>query len=104
MAVKRLEGGGVVRNLFIHNGLTLRLTAGCGSHAIVLGSGGGCGRDRSPVRRRRGLAVVIAAASLVVAVAGLGFAVHAATPGDPLWGVSEVVFSQRAASVHLHLR
>ena len=57
------------------------------------------GRDRSPGRRSRGLAVVIAAASLVVAVAGLGFAVHAATPRDPLWGVSEVVFSQRAASV-----
>ncbi|PVY96353.1 hypothetical protein [Actinomycetospora cinnamomea] len=57
------------------------------------------GRDQSPVRRRRGLALVIAAAALVVAVAALGFAVHAATPGDPLWGISEVVFSQHAASV-----
>lgn len=55
--------------------------------------------DREQSRSRRRRALVVAAALLVIVVSGLGFAVHGATPGDPLWGVSKVVFSQRAASV-----
>jgi len=54
-------------------------------------------RRRHPARR---LPFLVAAAAVgAVAVLGLGTAVHQATPGQPLWGVTQVVFSSRAESV-----
>jgi hypothetical protein len=55
------------------------------------------GRMRSRAKRRMPFA--IAAAAAVVACAGLTVAVHGAMPGDTLWGVSKVFFSERAATV-----
>lgn len=40
-----------------------------------------------------------AAAILVIAFIGLGLAARGAEPGDPLWGVSKVLYSDRAKSV-----
>ncbi len=55
--------------------------------------------DRLRSRARRRMPFAIAAAAAVVACAGLTVAVHGAMPGDTLWGVSKVFFSERAATV-----
>lgn len=46
-------------------------------------------------------AVTGAAAVAVVIVGGLSVAAHSAMPGDPLWGVSKTMFSDRAGNVEL---
>ena len=56
-------------------------------------------RDRLRSRGRRRMPFAIAAVAAAVACAGLTVAVHGAMPGDTLWGVSKVFFSERAATV-----
>lgn len=56
-------------------------------------------RDRLRSRARRRMPLAIAAVAAVVACAGLTVAVHGAMPGDTLWGVSKVFFSERAQNV-----
>ncbi|PVZ07886.1 anti-sigma-D factor RsdA [Actinomycetospora cinnamomea] len=56
-------------------------------------------RDRLRSRSRRRMPFAIAAVAAAVACAGLTVAVHGAMPGDTLWGVSKVFFSERAESV-----
>lgn len=46
-------------------------------------------------------AVTGAAAVAAVIVGGLSVAAHSAMPGDPLWGVSKTIFSDRAGEVEL---
>lgn len=46
-------------------------------------------------------AVTGAAAVAAVIVGGLSVAAHSAMPGDPLWGVSKTIFSNRAGEVEL---
>ena len=46
-------------------------------------------------------AVIGAAAVAAVLVGGLSVAAHGAFPGDPLWGVSKSIFSDRAGDVQL---
>ena len=46
-------------------------------------------------------AVTGAAAVAAVVVGGLSVAAHSAMPGDPLWGVSKTIFSDRAGEVEL---
>ncbi|WP_255584197.1 hypothetical protein [Dietzia sp. ANT_WB102] len=46
-------------------------------------------------------AVIGAAAVAAVIVGGLSVAAHSAMPGDPLWGVSKTMFSDRAGNVEL---
>ncbi len=54
-----------------------------------------------PKRRPRLSLVPLAAAAalLVIVCAGLPLAAHSAMPGDLLWGVSKVLYSERAESV-----
>lgn len=64
------------------------------------------GRSRSGVHhhgKRPALwqAVTGAAAVAAVIVGGLSVAAHSAMPGDPLWGVSKTIFSDRAGEVEL---
>lgn len=56
-------------------------------------------RDRLRTRARRRMPFAIAAVAAAVACAGLTVAVHGAMPGDTLWGVSKVFFSERAQNV-----
>jgi hypothetical protein len=56
-------------------------------------------RDRLRSRARRRMPFAIAAVAAAVACAGLTVAVHGAMPGDTLWGVSKVFFSERAQNV-----
>lgn len=56
-------------------------------------------RDRVRSRARRRMPFAVAAAAAVLAVSGLTIAVHGAMPGDTLWGVSKVFFSERAQGV-----
>jgi hypothetical protein len=56
-------------------------------------------RDRLRSRGRRRMPFAIAAVAAAVACAGLTVAVHGAMPGDTLWGVSKVFFTERAESV-----
>jgi hypothetical protein len=56
-------------------------------------------RDRLRSRTRRRMPFAIAAVAAAVACAGLTVAVHGAMPGDTLWGVSKVFFSERAQNV-----
>lgn len=46
-------------------------------------------------------AVTGAAAVAAMVVGGLSVAAHSAMPGDPLWGVSKTIFSDRAGEVEL---
>lgn len=46
-------------------------------------------------------AVTGAAAVAAIIVGGLSVAAHSALPGDPLWGVSKTMFSDRAGEVEL---
>jgi hypothetical protein len=53
-------------------------------------------------RRRRPrylLPVAAAAAALVVLTTGMGVAARTAVPGDPLWGISQVLYTDHARSV-----
>jgi hypothetical protein len=60
---------------------------------------------RRPVRRTRRLAPVAAAAAFVVlAVGGVSVSSYNAQPDDALWGVSKVLYSQRAESVEAAVR
>jgi hypothetical protein len=56
-------------------------------------------RDRFRGRARRRMPFAVAAAAAIVAVAGLTVAVHGSQPGDTLFGVSKVFFSEHAAEV-----
>lgn len=54
------------------------------------------------IHRRRPrylIPLAAAAAVLVVAFAGMGLAARSAVPGDPLWGISQVLYSDHARSV-----
>lgn len=43
--------------------------------------------------------VAAAAAAVVVALTGIGWAAHQSTPGEPLWGVSQTLFAGHSRSV-----
>lgn len=64
--------------------------------AVESGRGSASWRPGRSVLRRVPL---VAAAAMALALLGFGTAVHSAMPGQPLWGVSKVVFNERAASV-----
>lgn len=56
----------------------------------------------SGARRRAGRRVpwgLAVAAAGAIAVLGLGTAVHQSSPGEPLWGVTQVVFASKAEAV-----
>jgi hypothetical protein len=60
---------------------------------------------RRPARRTRRLAPVAAAAAFVVlAVGGVSVSSYNAQPDDALWGVSKVLYSERAESVEAAVR
>lgn len=48
---------------------------------------------------RFGVPLASAASVLLVAFGGLGVAVHSAQPGDPLWGLTRVLYADHARSV-----
>jgi len=52
-----------------------------------------------PARRRLLTPVAAAAAAVGIALSGVAFVAHDARPGDPLWGVTKVVYSDHAQSV-----
>ncbi|MGH4019823.1 MAG: anti-sigma-D factor RsdA [Pseudonocardiaceae bacterium] len=56
---------------------------------------------RRPARRRRPMLAPFAAAAalFVIAFSGVGVAAKSAQPGDPLWGVTQVLYSEHARSV-----
>ncbi|MHA6792780.1 anti-sigma-D factor RsdA [Pseudonocardia bannensis] len=55
---------------------------------------------RAPGRRARHLVPLAGAAALIVfAFTGVSVGAHSAQPGDALWGVSKVLYSERAESV-----
>jgi hypothetical protein len=56
---------------------------------------------RSARRRRPRLLVPVAAAAAILAIgfAGVGMAARDAEPGDPLWGLSKVLYADHARSV-----
>jgi hypothetical protein len=55
---------------------------------------------RAPQRRRSPFGpLATAAAVLVIAFIGLGVAAHSSQPGDPLWTVTKVLYSDKAKSV-----
>lgn len=53
-------------------------------------------RDRRASRARRRMPFAVAAAAIAVALAGLTVAVHSAQPGDAMFGLTKVFFSQQA--------
>jgi hypothetical protein len=53
-------------------------------------------RDRRASRARRRMPFAVAAAAVAVALAGLTVAVHSAQPGDAMFGLTKVFFSQQA--------
>lgn len=58
------------------------------------------GAASRPQRRRRHLVSIAAAAAIVVLSAGgVGVGAQSAEPGDTLWGVSRVLYSERAESL-----
>ncbi|MDN5861189.1 MAG: hypothetical protein L0H84_21500 [Pseudonocardia sp.] len=62
-------------------------------------------RARRPASRARHLAPVAAAAAFAVLLAGgLSVTSASAEPGDALWGVSKVLFSERAGSIEAAVR
>jgi hypothetical protein len=56
---------------------------------------------RQPVRNRHRFLVPLATAAAVLAIAftGVGLAARDAQPGDPLWGLTQVLYSDHARSV-----
>ena len=57
---------------------------------------GHAARDRRASRGRRRMPFAVAAAAMAVALSGLGVAVHSAQPGDAMFGLTKVLFSQQA--------
>jgi len=57
------------------------------------------GRRRRNHRPRLLAPVAAAAAVLAIAFTGVGFAAHGAEPGDPLWGLTTVLYAEHAKSV-----
>ncbi|NMO93459.1 anti-sigma-D factor RsdA [Actinomycetospora sp. TBRC 11914] len=55
-------------------------------------------RDRRASRARRRMPFAVAAAAIAVALAGLTVAVHSAQPGDAMFGLTKVFFSQQASN------
>ncbi len=53
-------------------------------------------RDRRASRARRRMPFAVAAAAIAIALAGLTVAVHSAQPGDAMFGLTKVFFSQQA--------
>jgi hypothetical protein len=53
-------------------------------------------RDRRASRARRRMPFAVAAAAIAVALSGLTVAVHSAQPGDAMFGLTKVFFSQQA--------
>ena len=54
---------------------------------------------RSTTRRRLLTPVAAAAAAVVIAMSGVALLAHDSRPGDPLWGVTQVVYADHARSV-----
>jgi hypothetical protein len=56
--------------------------------------------QRAPRRRQNPFGpLATAAAVLVIAFIGLGLAARGAEPGDPLWGVTKVLYTEKAKSI-----
>ena len=53
-------------------------------------------RDRRASRTRRRMPFAVAAAAIAVALSGFTVAVHSAQPGDAMFGLTKVLFSQQA--------
>ena len=59
---------------------------------------GHAARDRRASRARRRMPFAVAAAAIAVALSGLTVAVHSAQPGDAMFGLTKVFFSEHADS------
>jgi Anti-sigma-D factor RsdA to sigma factor binding region len=59
---------------------------------------GHAARDRRASRARRRMPFAVAAAAIAVALSGLTVAVHSAQPGDAMFGLTKVLFSEHADS------
>lgn len=57
------------------------------------------GAPRPPVKRQLFGSLAAAAAVLIIAFTGVGFAARDAVPGNPLFGVTKVLYSDKAKSV-----
>jgi hypothetical protein len=57
---------------------------------------GHAARDRRASRARRRMPFAVAAAAIAVALSGLTVAVHSAQPGDAMFGLTKVLFSEHA--------
>ena len=57
---------------------------------------GHAARDRRASRTRRRMPFAVAAAAIAVALSGFTVAVHSAQPGDAMFGLTKVLFSQQA--------
>ena len=55
--------------------------------------------SRPSARNRHLIPLAGAAAALTITISGVAFGAHDAEPGDALWTVSKVLYSERAASV-----
>jgi hypothetical protein len=55
-------------------------------------------RDRRTGRAKRRMPFAVAAAAVAIALAGFTVAVHSAQPGDTMFGLTKVLFSQQAES------
>jgi anti-sigma-D factor RsdA-like protein len=55
-------------------------------------------RDRRTGRAKRRMPFAVAAAAIAIALAGFTVAVHSAQPGDTMFGLTKVLFSQQAES------
>ncbi|MCD2192495.1 hypothetical protein LQ327_03685 [Actinomycetospora endophytica] len=60
---------------------------------------GHAARDRRASRARRRMPFAVAAAAIAVALSGLTVAVHSAQPGDAMFGLTKVLFSEHADNV-----
>jgi hypothetical protein len=60
---------------------------------------GHAARDRRASRARRRMPFAVAAAAIAVALSGLTVAVHSAQPGDAMFGLTKVFFSEHADNV-----
>ncbi|MFC5065355.1 anti-sigma-D factor RsdA [Actinomycetospora atypica] len=57
---------------------------------------GHAARDRRASRTRRRMPFAVAAAAIAVALSGFTVAIHSAQPGDAMFGLTKVLFSQQA--------
>lgn len=60
---------------------------------------GHAARDRRASRARRRMPFAVAAAAIAVALSGFTVAIHSAQPGDAMFGLTKVFFSQHADNV-----